>query len=159
MSNSSHYKGIQNIRFPWTRSFNLLNKPCKKIKDCGCLGSTENVVASKLMGCTAQHHGDEVWKSLKVVIPPIPNYPTSKDMTNFAKIWNSLYLQLEETEYGDLHFDWRKIIYFSYLKKTDGKLFFQIISISLYDLIMKMKLLKIKNGYLYDKISIIVHDN
>lgn len=33
----------------------------------------------------AQHIGDEVWKGLKVVIPPIPNYPTSKDMTNFAK--------------------------------------------------------------------------
>lgn len=33
----------------------------------------------------AQHLGDEVWKGLKVVIPPIPNYPTSKDMTNFAK--------------------------------------------------------------------------
>lgn len=33
----------------------------------------------------AQHHGDGVWKGLNVVIPPIPNYPTSKDMTNFAK--------------------------------------------------------------------------
>lgn len=31
----------------------------------------------------AQHLGDEVWKGLKVVIPPIPNYPTSKDMTIF----------------------------------------------------------------------------
>lgn len=34
----------------------------------------------------AQYLGDEVWKGLKVVIPPSPNYPTSKVMTNFAKI-------------------------------------------------------------------------
>lgn len=33
----------------------------------------------------AQHLGYDVWIGLKVVIPPIPNYPTSKDMTNFAK--------------------------------------------------------------------------
>lgn len=53
----------------------------------------------------AHHLGDEVWKGLKVVIPTIPNYPTSKDKTNFAKIGNSLYLQLGEIEYGDFHFD------------------------------------------------------
>lgn len=32
----------------------------------------------------AQHLKDEVWKSLRVVIPPIPNYPTLKGMTNSA---------------------------------------------------------------------------